>query len=95
MTHIIQFSGKNGKNQRALRAISLIRNNVRLILTFFDVLNRGREGGRGYFTFLIKSLADERQSTLLALYAFASRGSDLSEKAVKSVKQRAKTKTVK
>ena len=95
MTHIIQFSGKNGKNQMALRAISLIRNNVRLILTFLDVLNRGREGGRGYFTVLIKSLADARESTLLAFYAFTSRVSDLSEKAVKSLLQRAKKKPVK
>ena len=76
-----------GKIKGALRAISLIRNNVRLILTFLDVLNRGRE--------LIKSLADARESTLLVLYAFAGKGSDLSEKAVKSQKQRAKKETVK
>ena len=61
-------------DQRVLSPISLIRNNVRLILILLDVLNRVREGGSGYFTVLINSLTDAQESTLSALHAFASRG---------------------
>ena len=67
----------------ALRAIALIRNNVRLILVFLDVLNLGREAGRGYFMVLINSLADAREPTLSALYAFASTGQRFERKSMK------------
>ena len=48
---------------------SLIRNNVNLVLFFLDVLNRGREEGRGCFTVLINFLADARESKVSALNA--------------------------
>ena len=60
----------NKKIKGALKAILLIRNNVRLILVFLDGLNEGREGRRGYFTVLINSLVNALESMLLALYAF-------------------------
>ena len=49
-------------NQRRSKNHLCIRNNVRLILVFLDVLNRGQEGGRGYFTALMNSLASARES---------------------------------
>ena len=58
-----------------------------------EIWNGGREGGRVYFTVLITLLADVLESTLLVLYAFASRGQRFKQKkAVKSLKQRAKKK---
>ena len=62
------------------------------MLVFLDVLNRGREGGRGYFTALINSLADARESTLSALYAFASRGQRFERKSMKKPKTKSKKK---
>ena len=50
------FGTNKLKINKALRAISWIRNNVRLILFFLD----GREGGRGYFT-VLNSLTDMRE----------------------------------
>ena len=52
-----------------------------------DVLNRGQEGGRGYFTVLRNSLADARECTLSALYAFASRGQRFERKSSEKPKK--------
>ena len=45
-----------------------------------EIWNGGQEGGRVYFTVLITLLADVLESTLLVLYAFASRGQRFKQK---------------
>ena len=64
----------------------------RLSLNSLDVLNWGREGEGGYFTVLINSLADTRESTLSVLHAFASRGQRFEQKSSEKPKTKSEKK---